>query len=63
MSASWPFSMNHSPMAVPAKGANTWLAALSAAGAATMTQNSMAPAFSSVPMVRAMEEFLAPTAT
>ena len=63
MSASWPFSMNHSPMAVPEKGAKTWLAALSAAEAATTTVNSMAPAFSRVPIVRAMEEFFVPMAT
>jgi hypothetical protein len=55
--------MNHSPMAVPEKGAKTWLAALSAAEAATTTVNYLAPAFSRVPIVRAMEEFFVPTAT
>ena len=50
-------------MAVPEKGAKTWLAALSAAEAATTTVNYMAPAFSRVPIVRAMEEFFVPMAT
>ena len=61
--ASMPLSMNHSPIEAPENGARYWSAAESEAAAATTMVYSMAPAFSSSEMTRAMLDCFWPIAT
>ena len=58
-----PLSMNHSPIAAPAKGARYWLVAESDAGDARMMVYGIAPASSSTPMIRAIVDCFCPIAT
>ena len=52
-----PLSMNHSPIAAPAKGARYWLVAESDAGAEMIVVYGIASSFSRTASARATLEF------